>query len=151
MSVAEATSGMRELFVLGQKVWIAPVRGSYTYTVIESEPGSPGPPPHRHRDCAEFFSPVDPGMELFVEGEWTPLPVGSAYVVPPGTLHTFRNVGDRVLRFVNIFDPSGFERFFLEMGIDASEPGARERSAAPEMIERFFAGAAGWGMDVAKP
>jgi hypothetical protein len=36
--------------------------------------------------------------------------------VPPGTVHTFANTGSAPARFLNIYQPSGFEQYVKEMG-----------------------------------
>jgi hypothetical protein len=85
------------------------------------------------------------------DGEWTSLGPGEYAEVPRGIVHTFRNDGDEEVRMITGFEPMGFEDFFREFGVDASEPGAFEESVSPAMIARVVEGCERFGMVLATP
>jgi hypothetical protein len=69
--------------------------------------------------------------------------------VPRGTVHTFRNDGTDDVKVITGFEPQGFERFFVEYGIDVDEPGAFETSVSEATIARVVEGCAQFGMILA--
>jgi hypothetical protein len=82
--------------------------------------------------------------------EWTHLGPGEYLEVPRGVVHTFGNESDTdEVRFITGYDPMGFEAFFDEFGVDASEPGAFEASVTEEAIQRVVDGCARHGMILA--
>lgn len=83
------------------------------------------------------------------DGEWTSLGPGGYVEVPRGVVHSFRNESDEDARVITGFDPMGFEAFFEEFGVDASEPGAFEASLSEESIGRVVAGCHRFGMILA--
>ena len=70
--------------------------------------------------------------------------------VPRGTVHSFRNDGPDDVRVITAFEPQGFERFFLEYGVDVDEAGAFETSVSEAMIARVIEGCAQFGMILAR-
>ena len=80
------------------------------------------------------------------DGEWTSHGPGEHVEVPRGVVHTFRNDGDDEVRTITGFEPAGFEQFFEEFGVDASEPGAFEASVSDDTIQRVIEGCGRFGM-----
>ena len=53
------------------------------------------------------------------------------------------------MRVITGFEPQGFERFFLEYGVDVDEAGAFETSVSEATIARVIEGCAQFGMILA--
>jgi quercetin dioxygenase-like cupin family protein len=60
---------------------------------------------------------------------------GDFVVIPPGTLHRFRNPGVDAARMLILFTPAGIEGFFFEAG-EAARPGEPAPQWAPDEIQR---------------
>jgi hypothetical protein len=80
---------------------------------------------------------------------WTSLGAGEYTNVPRGTVHTFRNDGTDDVKVITGFEPQGFERFFVEYGVDVDEPGAFETSVSEATIAGVIEGCAQFGMILA--
>jgi mannose-6-phosphate isomerase-like protein (cupin superfamily) len=143
---AASPSALRSLWVIGHRV--TPLTcGTRTVALEVATPvGVPGPPPHHHLDCAEFFFVTSGKLGVMRDGKWTTLEAGQHAEVPRGVVHTFRNEGDEEVRVITGFEPAGFEAFFDEFGINVNEPNAFEASITPEMIGRVIAGSERFGM-----
>ena len=57
-------------------------------------------------------------------------------------MHSFRNEGTDDVKVITGFEPQGFERFFLEYGVDVDEAGAFETSVSEATIARVIDGCA---------
>lgn len=139
--------------LIGQPCWMLGIRVTMLHTIgdfslfeIVQHPGVPGPPPHHHTDCSEFFYVVKGVVEIVADGERLQLTKGESYSIPPGAVHTFANPGAAPVTFVTGFSPRGFERMFTDLAIPADRPGAREASVAPEIIARLGRDAASYNM-----
>jgi hypothetical protein len=51
-------------------------------------------------------------------------------------VHSLRNDGPDDVRVITGFEPQGFERFFVEFGVDVDEPAAFESSVSEATIAR---------------
>jgi quercetin dioxygenase-like cupin family protein len=60
----------------------------------------PGPPPHYHEDCAEFFYVTAGRLRVMRDGEWSTLEVGDYAEIPRGVVHTFRTEGHDEVRTI---------------------------------------------------
>ena len=140
---------LRTSWVLGHRVTMIPCGDSYYLMDIVTPPGVPGPPPHYHTDAAEMFYVMDGALEVRCGDTWTRLEAGETLDVPVGEVHTFRNPTDGDVRWVTGWNPLGFQRFFAELGVDASEPDARARSVSEERIARVVAECGRFGMVIA--
>ncbi len=76
------------------------------------DPGQ-GPPRHIHRDQVEIFHVMEGTFEFLVGNQLMEVQAGGVAVVPPGAVHTFRNIGtaEGVLHF-EILPPGNCEAFF---------------------------------------
>lgn len=61
---------------------------------------------------------------------------GSFVLVPPGTVHTFANTGDKPARFLGLVSPAGFEQYFRELAAAAGE-GPLDPAVAAEISSRY--------------
>jgi quercetin dioxygenase-like cupin family protein len=116
--------------------------GRFTMFTDITPPGG-GPPPHYHASEDETFFLLEGRAEFFKDGQWLELPVGSTVHMPRGTLHTFRNPGDRPLKQLITTSPSGFEIFYAKAEAEFAKPGG------PDM-QRILAFAAEHGIHFPK-
>jgi hypothetical protein len=65
---------------------------------------------------------------------------GSYVYIPRGTLHRFKNVGNRASRMLVLLTPAGFENFLFEVGQPA-RPGESAPPLGPEELQRTIAAA----------
>jgi mannose-6-phosphate isomerase-like protein (cupin superfamily) len=132
-----APSAGETFWVVGHRVTLLPAGPGYGYADVFSPAHTPGPPPHRHSDCSELFHVLDGLVEFQVDGELVQAGPGESVLVPSGAVHTFRPVSESGSRVITIFAPGGFARWFRDMGVPVDEPGARELSVQPALIERI--------------
>jgi quercetin dioxygenase-like cupin family protein len=139
----------RSLWVIGHRVTLIPVGGRVAVIEVVTQAGVPGPPPHHHADADECFYVIAGRLEVMLDDTWTSLGQGEYMNVPRGTVHSFRNDGPDDVRVITGFEPQGFERFFLEYGVDVDEAGAFEASVSEATIKRVIEGCAQFGMILA--
>lgn len=139
----------RSLWVIGHRVTLLPVGGRIAALEVVTPAGVPGPPPHHHEDADEFFYVIAGRLGVMADDTWTSLGPGDYSNVPRGTVHSFRNEGAGDVRVITGFEPQGFERFFLEYGVDVDEAGAFETSVSAAMVARVIEGCAQFGMVLA--
>lgn len=144
-----ASTQLRSLWVIGHRVTPITVNDRVVVLEVASPAGVPGPPPHYHEECTEFFFVTAGQLGVMKDGEWTTLGPGGHAEVPRGVIHTFRNEADEETRTITGFDPMGFERFFEEFGYDHTEPGAFEASVSEDSIRRVVDGCSRHGMIIA--
>lgn len=135
-----------EIWVLGQKVRLLETHESYAMIEVVSSPGVPGPPPHHHRDESEFFHIITGRLDCMIDGEWRSYADGDFVEVPAGTTHTFANNSDEDVVWVTGWRPRGFERFFRDFGVPASEPDGQGRSLDGAIVQKVIETAESYGM-----
>jgi mannose-6-phosphate isomerase-like protein (cupin superfamily) len=143
------TNEARSLWVIGHRVTLLPVGRRLAALEVATPSGVPGPPPHHHDDTDESFYVTAGSLGVMCDDTWTSLEPGEYINVPRGTVHTFRNQGSAEARVITCFEPQGFERFFLEYGVDVDEPEAFETSVSEAMIARVIEGCGQFGMILA--
>lgn len=89
--------------------------GAYAALEIKSFPGM-GPPPHIHHREAEMFYVLEGEFNLLCGDRLMRAKPGAFAHVPPGTLHTYKNVGSEPGRLLAVITPAGFEKFLEEIG-----------------------------------
>lgn len=139
----------RSLWVLGHRVTLLPVGGRVAALEVVTPAGVPGPPPHYHEDADEAFYVTAGRLGVMSGDTWTSLEPGGYMNVPCGTVHSFRNEGADDVKAITCFEPQGFERFFLEYGVDVDEEEAFETSVSEAMVARVVEGCARFGMILA--
>ena len=104
------------VLVPGHKI-IHKVSGEDTggaYSMAEVHLEGDGPPQHIHLAEDESFYIVE-GEVKFLVGEKTFVAKAGAFVlVPKGTPHTFTRVEQKPAKFLVVYSPAGFEKFFDE-------------------------------------
>jgi mannose-6-phosphate isomerase-like protein (cupin superfamily) len=80
------------------------------------EPRMPDSPVHVHPTAEESYSVIEGALEVFMNGEWSPVHAGETATVPAGVPHSVRNASDESARIVNIHQSAQrFESFFRDM------------------------------------
>jgi quercetin dioxygenase-like cupin family protein len=122
-------------WVLGETVTIkqtaASTGGKFTVVEIQSWPGG-GPPPHVHRVQDEMFYVLEGTYEFLVGNKRETVGAGATVFVPRGTKHAYRKVETGVGRLFDLHTPGGFEAFFEEAGVVATD-----RNARPPVAEKL--------------
>lgn len=136
------------IWVLGHMVAPHKLSANYDLAIGESQPDVPGPPLHHHKKYHESFYIIDGEMDFIINGEKKKIKVGETVDIPPGTLHTFKNSGTKVCKWVNIHSPKGFSDFFITHGVPVNEPNAKERSVSPEIIQKVLKTASNYDMEI---
>ncbi len=136
------------MWVLGYKVSGHQLKADYDLAMGESAPNVPGPPPHYHEKYHETFLIIEGEMDFIIDGNLKKVKAGESIDIPQKTLHTFKNSGDKSCKWVNIHSPAGFADFFMEYGIDESEPDAMQKSVAPEIIQQVLEKAPDYDMKI---
>ena len=149
--ITNQSTALRSMWVIGHRVTPLTCAGRVVALEVATPPGVPGPPPHYHEDCAEFFYVTAGRLGVMRDGEWVSLEIGQHAEVPRGVVHTFRNDGEQEVRSITGFEPVGFEAFFEEYGFDTTQPGAFEASVSDETIQRVIDGCSQFGMIITPP
>ena len=125
------------------------------YSLIEwaAEPNVPGPPLHVHEETDEAFYVLDGELLFHVDGRDIAAGAGAWVTLARGSLHHFKNLGDRPARMLIVVTPAGLERYFLEVGRAATDGDGNGESLppTPEDIERLLAVAPQYGIEIRLP
>src|SRR5262245_47844217 len=97
-TTVEQATKPRSMWVIGHKVTPLTCAGQVVALEVATPVGVPGPPPHYHEDCAEFFYVLAGTLGVMRDHEWVTLEAGEHAEVPRGVLHTFRNEGSTEVR-----------------------------------------------------
>jgi mannose-6-phosphate isomerase-like protein (cupin superfamily) len=143
-----AASSGETFWVVGHRVTIYPVGTDYGYLDVFSPWQTPGPPPHLHHDCSEFFHVVEGLVDFVVGGDRLRLGPGESVFIPRNAVHTFQAASEPGSRVITTFAPGNFVRWFRDMGVPADEPNARELSVRPELIQRILRDSLGYHMEI---
>lgn len=90
-------------------------QGALSVVDYTAPPGFKGPAPHYHRKMQEAFFVLEGRLEALIDEEPRSLPEGGYAHVQPGVVHTWSNPHDVPVRFMLVFQPGGFERYFREL------------------------------------
>ena len=77
--------------------------------------GMNGPPPHSHRYTTDTFYVLEGTLRMTVGDREIDASAGSYILVPPGIVHTFANISDEPVRFLNISAPGGLEKYLRDL------------------------------------
>jgi quercetin dioxygenase-like cupin family protein len=121
------------------------------YALIEATvPPGGGPPSHVHRREDEAFYVLEGELAFQADGRDIAATAGAWVTLPKGSRHTFRNSGAKAARMLIVVTPSGLEKFFAEVGQEATD-----RTTAPIVtpadIERLLAVAPKYGLEIQPP
>ncbi len=143
-------NAFQTLWVLGHKIRPLETDESYGMIEVTSPPKVPGPPPHYHKNESEFFFIVKGSLDVMSNGQWQRYAAGSFVDLPPNTTHTFINNTDEHVVWITGWRPKGFQRFFQDFGIPATEENAREKSVADDLVQNVVQSVERYGMYVAR-
>src|SRR6478736_6053689 len=111
--------GGKKLNVLGIPMVIR-IHGSETGGIVSAVESHDvmggGPPPHIHHREDETFQILEGEYEWTVGGKTIVAKPGTTLFAPRGVAHTYRYLGQTPGRLMCTITPSGFERFFEEIG-----------------------------------
>lgn len=112
-----------QILNLGSHVTIklsAEATGGEAAVIEHVVPPQGGPPPHAHEET-ELLYILSGTFEVVVGDETAQAGPGAVVHVPPGTVHTTRNTGERAGRQLSIYFPGGAEGFFREAGTPVAD------------------------------
>lgn len=139
-----------ERWVLGHRVTPVETGADFGMLTVVSPGHAEGPPPHHHEDAVELFLILRGRLEVMCDGTWRSLGEGDNFVVPRGSVHTFRNPDGVEARWLTTFAPRGFERFFTDFGIPTDRADAQAASVDGALIGEVIARCGEYGMILAK-
>ena len=123
--------GGRSIWLLGMLITFKAV-GEETggdYSVFEQTvPPQAGVPPHIHYQESEAFYVLEAVFDLLTGGQAKRAGVGEFVLVPRGVVHSFKNPGTTVARFLAIVTPGGLHEKYLS---ESGEPAETETLPSP--------------------
>lgn len=149
--MADLIADSTRRWVLGLRVHVTLVTAAYSVIEVTVPAGVPEPPPHIHHDATELFYVLEGELEIHRGQERLLLTQGQSACVPRGVLHTFANPTSSAVRLMTMFDPAGFEKFFIDMGVSDQTPAAQLASIEPALIGRVIAEAGNYHMEIPAP
>jgi quercetin dioxygenase-like cupin family protein len=96
--------------------------GAFSMSEATFPAGMNGPPPHAHRHTTDTFYVLEGTLHMRVGDSEIDASAGSYILVPPGIVHTFANISDERVRFLNISAPGGLEKYLRDLA-DAMRSG----------------------------
>ncbi len=96
--------------------------GAFSMSEATFPAGMAGPPPHAHGHTTDTFYVLEGTLHMMVGDREIDAPAGSYILVPPGVVHTFANISDEPVRFLNINAPGGWENYLRDLA-DAMRSG----------------------------
>ena len=143
------TNEARTLWVLGHRVTMLPVGGRVAaievVTPARRARSSPAPP----RGCRRILLRDRRTLGRHVWRDLDDARAGRLHQRSPRRRALVPQRGPDDVRVITAFEPQGFERFFLEYGVDVDEPGAFETSVSETTIARVVKGCSRFGMILA--
>ncbi len=150
--MGQKMSGERATYVApggGGSVWIgdrelvtfkqtgADTDGLFALVEVIGLPGS-GPPPHIHRRVDDLYCVLEGELEVLDGDRAFTARAGSVFRIPKGTLHAWKNTTDRPARALLFVCPAGFEGFFEEAGVPATDPSSPPPPPTREELRRML-------------
>ena len=123
--------------------------GAYSLFEVESNPGG-GPPPHVHRSEDEIFCVLEGEHEVSIGGRTARAGAGSIVYGPRNVSHAYKNVGETPGRILGFVAPAGLEKFFEEVGEEATDESSPPPFGQKE-VERLLAAAPKYGIEILPP
>lgn len=99
--------------------------GAFSISEATFPAGMNGPPLHAHRFTTDTFYVLEGTLHMTVGDREVDASPGSYILVPPGVVHTFANLSDEPVRFLNISAPGGLEKYLRDLA------GAMRRGTIP--------------------
>jgi len=89
--------------------------GSFSMSETTLQAGMNGPPPHAHKQTTDTFYVLEGMLQVHVGDQKVDAPSGSYILIPPGIVHTFANTSEKLVRFLNINSPAGWENYLRDL------------------------------------
>src|SRR5215217_2213298 len=144
----------RSLWVVGDRYTIKAggeeTGGAFALVEALVPPGG-GPPPHIHHREDEAFYVLEGELLFHADGRDIAAGAGSWVTLARGSLHHFKNVGDKPARMLIVVTPAGLERYFLEIGRSAVDDDGEAVAPTREDIEKLLAVAPRYGIKIRQP
>src|SRR5437764_6930920 len=96
--ITDQSTALRSMWVIGHRVTPLTCAGRVVALEVATPLGVPGPPPHYHQDCAEFFYVTAGRLGGMRAGEWVSLETRQHAEVARGADHTLRNDSEGEVR-----------------------------------------------------
>ncbi|MHB0955015.1 MAG: cupin domain-containing protein [Pirellulaceae bacterium] len=109
-----------------------------------------GPPPHIHSREEESFYVLEGEITLQAGDQQILAKAGTFANMPVGSLHSFRNNTDKMVRMIISVAPAGLERMFLEVGQSVSF-GQQAPPPSKAEIDKLLTVAPGYGIEIRLP
>lgn len=106
-------------------------------SMIETlSPSGSGPTYHSHSREDETFYVVSGTAEIRLENQVFRCKAGDHIFGPRNIFHTYRNVGQDLLKLVIVYSPGGFEQSFLD-GEEMIQAGKNQEDVGRMLSERY--------------
>jgi len=109
---------VKSFAVFGEPVEIliaSDTTAGHSATMTQSSPPGGGPPPHSHQNEDETFFVLDGEYEILLDGVSHKLLPGDAIHAMRGSIHTFRNIGEKMGKMLVQIVPGGLENYLEEI------------------------------------
>lgn len=110
---------------------------------VEDVPAGEGPPRHVHHAEEELFYVISGRFRFLAGDDERELEQGGVMLVPRGTVHTFKNIGDTAGALFIEMTPGGFDAFLAIVEAEGLAP--------PDGIERIAELAASYKLEFVGP
>jgi len=110
-----------------------------------------GPPPHIHSREEEGFYVLEGKITLLIGDQRLMVSAGMFANMPVGTLHSFKNEGNKPARMLISVAPAGLEQMFLEVGVPLAEGATTALPPTKDEIEKLLAIAPKYGIEIRLP
>jgi mannose-6-phosphate isomerase-like protein (cupin superfamily) len=107
------------------------------YGLVEEEFWGDTTPLHSHRDCEEAFYVLAGEVAVWLRDEEVVAQPGTFLVVPRGTPHALRRLGETTVRMLTLTSPPGLERFFDEVAAQGEEELLADAERLAVLAARF--------------
>ncbi|MCI0457514.1 MAG: cupin domain-containing protein [Gemmataceae bacterium] len=124
--------------------------GSYALIEALVPPGG-GPPPHIHHREDEAFYVIEGELAFHADGQSYRAGPGAWVTLAKGSLHHFKNEGAGQARMLIVVHPAGLEKFFAEVGREATGVDSGAGVVTPAEIEKLLAVAPRYGIEIRLP
>ena len=106
-----------------------------------------GPPPHIHHREDETFYVLEGRFSFLCGDKQTIFDTGSFIHIPKGTLHTFKNLGEKPGRILVTITPAGLEEFFYAIGTPTTNQ-PTPPAFDPSVIDKIIALSPDYQMEI---
>jgi mannose-6-phosphate isomerase-like protein (cupin superfamily) len=125
--------------------------GGAAFVAELSVPPAGGPPPHIHHREDESFFVREGTLAIRVGDRVVNASAGDFVHVPRGTVHCFKNTGDKHAKMWVTFTPAGMEKFFQEGFYPAGDRSVGPATLTEELLARMLAAAPKCGLEFLPP